>query len=75
MSKLSESVNSLAVNYLGPAASKFLNRQTTAHMEGLAFENLEKQHLPDLAKWVRISAGLLIGDQKGKELADKIEAL
>ena len=52
-----------------------MQRQTSAHMNGLDFEAIEKQHLPELAKWVNISAGLLIGKEKAKTLADKIAAL
>ncbi len=75
MSKISNEVTSLAVNFLGPATGKFMQRQTSAHMNGLDFEAIEKQHLPELAKWVNISAGLLIGKEKAKTLADKIAAL
>jgi hypothetical protein len=75
MTNIAESVTSTAVNYLGPAASKFLQRQTSFHMNGLNFENIEKQHLAELAKWVNVSASLLIGNQKGQELANKIASL
>jgi hypothetical protein len=75
MSTLSDNAISVAINYLGPATGKFLRRQTTFHMNGMEFETLEKQHLPEFARWVNISASLIIGSQKGKELADKIAAL
>lgn len=75
MSALSEQVLSLSVQYLGPAAKRFLERQTTSHMDGLSFDSLEKQHLDDLAKWVDISASLIIDKAKAKELSGKIKAL
>ena len=75
MSDLSEKTLSVAVHYLGPAAKVFLDRQTRAHMQGLAFETLEKKHLPELSKWVVISASLVIDKAKAAELGDKIGRL
>lgn len=75
MTDLSDKVLKLTATYIGPASQKFLERQTVSHMDGLAFNMLEKKHLPDLAKWVNTSAGLLINPAKAKELADKISAI
>ena len=75
MSDISDQVASLAVNYLGPAAKVFMERQTRSHMNGLLFESLEKKHLTDLSKWVFISGCLIVDKDKAKELAYKIENL
>jgi hypothetical protein len=75
MSALSEKVVTLSTQYLGPAAKVFLERQTKAHMGGLAFDTLDRQHLPDLAKWVYTSGKLIIDPTKAKELSDKIVKL
>jgi len=75
MSVLSEKINAVAVNYLGPAAGVFMERQTRFHLNGLKFEDVEKQHLTDLAKWVQVSAALVIDKQKAKELSDKIAVM
>ena len=75
MSGLSEEVLALSVPYLGPAAKKFLERQTRSHMDGLGFDQLQKGHLHELGKWIEVSAGLLIEKAKAKELADRIRAL
>jgi hypothetical protein len=75
MTDLSDKVLKLTTVYIGPASQKFLERQTVSHMNGLAFNALGKQHLPELSKWVNLSAGLLINPAKAKELADKISAL
>ncbi len=75
MTELSDKVLKLTTTYIGPASQKFLERQTISHMNSLAFNALEKQHLPELAKWVNTSASLLINQAKAKELADKIAAL
>jgi len=72
MTELSEKVLRLTICYLGPASARFLERQTSSHMSGLKFSDLEKKHLPDLAKWVNISAGLIIDKGRAKELSDKI---
>jgi hypothetical protein len=75
MNELSDRVSKLSMVYLGPAAPVFLERQTRFHMNGLAFSALQKEHLPELAHWVLISASLLIDKGKAKELSDKILVL
>lgn len=75
MTETSDKVLKLTMTYIGPASMKFLERQTVSHMNGLAFNALEKKHIPELAKWVNISAGLLISPVKAKDLADKILTL
>ena len=75
MSDLSEKILKMTANYIGPAAPRFLERQTTSHMNGLNFADIEKKHLPELSKWVNISAGLVIDKTKAAELANKIAAI
>jgi hypothetical protein len=75
MSALSDKVFSLSVGYLGPAAKIFLERQTKGHMGGLAFDALEKKHLPELSRWIMISASLVIEADKAKELSGKVACL
>lgn len=75
MSDLSEKALALSVQYLGPAAKVFLERQTKFHMDGLAFDAVEPQHLPELAKWVGISAALVVDPAKAKELSERIGAI
>lgn len=72
MSQLSEKVLTTSVLYLGPAARMFLERQTKYHLNGLAFDDLQLTHLPELARWVNISAGLIIDKVRAKELSEKI---
>ena len=75
MSQLSEEVLKVSVQYLGPAARNFLERQTQAHLKGLAFNDLKKTDLPELARWVSTSASLIIDKKKAEELADKIRKM
>lgn len=72
MSILSEKVLLTSTDYLGPASKVFLERQTNAHMNGLKFDDLKKENIPDLVRWIRISANLLIGKDRADEFADKI---
>lgn len=75
MSACSDTVLKVTTDYVGPSSKAFLERQTKSHMGGLEFNNLDSSQLPELAKWVNTSAGLLIGKDKAKELADKITKL
>lgn len=75
MSALSEKALTISVEYLGPAAKVFLERQTKWHMDGLGFDDLEPKHVAELAKWVGISGALVIEPAKAKDLAVKIGAL
>jgi hypothetical protein len=75
MSDISEKVLALSTQYLGPAARIFLERQTKAHMNGLSLDAIEKKDLPELSRWVNISASLIIDKNKAKDLADKIGSL
>jgi hypothetical protein len=69
MSLYSDEAIKVAQKYLGPAAKTFLERQTRSHMSGLELSDLGQGQMADLAKWVEISAGLLIDKTKAKELA------
>jgi hypothetical protein len=50
----------------------FLERQTRYHLDGLAFDDLQPAHLPDLAKWVNTPAGLIIDKTRAQELSEQI---
>jgi hypothetical protein len=75
MSALAEQILQISVNYLGPAAKKFLERQTYAHMNGLVFDDIRPDHLPQLAWWIHASSKLYIDYTKAKEFSEKIDAL
>ena len=72
LSDISDKVLKMTVDYIGPSSKAFLERQTKAHLNGLEFANLQKGDLPELAKWVNVSAGLLIGKDKASDLMQKI---
>jgi hypothetical protein len=75
MSVLSDRVLRAGTVFLGPAAQTFFERQTRLHMAGLPFNVLDTRHLPELARWIEISAALLIGDAKAKLLAQQVRAM
>jgi len=72
---LSERVLAQVIQYLGPASKRFLERQTQFHLNGLDFDKLELTHIPELAKWVEISAQLIVDKGKAEELAEKIRKI
>jgi hypothetical protein len=69
---LSEAVLAESIKYLGPAAKKFLERQTKSHLGGIEFDTLSRSQIPELAKWVHASAAIVIDKSKAAELAEKI---
>lgn len=74
MNELSGQIIELSKDYLGPAAERFISRQVTQHLKK-EMDSLVPKDLEELAKWVNISAGLLIEKSKAQELADKIKHL
>ena len=63
MNNLSKQLIEIATNYLGPAGERFITRQVTSHLEGgITLETLAPEHLPELSKWVGVSAALLLTD-------------
>ena len=75
MSLISDKVLKEVTFYLGPAAERFLERQTKSHMDGLAFTSLERKDLKDLAYWLQVSGGLVVGKDKAEEMALKVEKM
>jgi len=55
-------------SYLADRSETFLERQCTSHLN-IRPEQLTKEHLPILAKWVCVSASLMIK----RELAEKLK--
>lgn len=74
MNALSGQIIELSKDYLGPAAERFISRQVTQHLKK-DMDSLLSNDLEELAKWVNVSAGLLIDKTKARELADTIKHL
>jgi hypothetical protein len=75
MSSIAEKAIGVAVSYMGPVGQRFLERQTMSHMNGLPLGKLDKSHLSELAKWIQISAGLVMDANKASEFATKVKGL
>lgn len=54
-------------DYLGPAAERFINRQILFHLKKEP-EMLNKNDIPQLAEWVKVSIAILTED---KEMVDE----
>ena len=61
----------IAAQFLGPAASRFINRQITQHLQ-IEPDQLQKEHLPELSQWVKVSATLLTDNQIASDFSGKI---
>jgi len=72
MTETAQKVLEISVKYLGPAAEKFLDRQTKGHMDDLAFELIEPFHLEKLSFWIGVSAKLMLDKDKASEFAKKV---
>lgn len=75
MSSFSEQLLKITTEYIGPTSKMFLERQCRAHLNGLDFNAIDRSNAADLAKWVNISAGLLIGKDRAQELSNRIQKL
>lgn len=72
---LSDQILQMSTGYLGPAAKKFLDRQCKAHLGIDNLDAISPDKIPELAKWINVSAGLIIDKDKAKELSDKVSTL
>jgi hypothetical protein len=64
----------IARQYLGPSAERFINRQIEQHL-GNKPENIGKQDLPELARWIKVSAALLTDQKIAADFAAKVSAI
>ena len=75
MTETAAQVLEAAVEYFGPATEVFLQRQSKFHLNNIDFKNLKREHLPELAKWLRISGALIIDKIRAQELSEKVNAM
>ena len=71
---LYDEVVSLGKPYLGMVTDQFMARQCKFHLK-IRPQELSESHLEELARWVEISAGLIMDKEKAKELKDRIVSL
>jgi hypothetical protein len=75
MNELTEKILSVATAYLGPAAKIFVKLQVQSHMQNIDINDLKKEHLQELARWLKIASASIIDKGKAEELANKIARL
>lgn len=71
---LFDDVKGVVSKYLGGQAERFIERQCKAHLN-INPQDLTKGNLNDLAKWIGISAGLLLPKEKAEALKNEIISL
>jgi hypothetical protein len=71
MNTLAERIIKITAEYVGPASQRFLERQAS-HVNGLTMDNIDRNHLQELAKWVLISGKLIIDEKRAVELAQRV---
>lgn len=71
---LYDEVVGLSKPYLGMATEKFVARQCEQHVK-VSPQQLSRAELPELARWMEISGGMIMDKTKAKELAARILAL
>ena len=65
----------IAQDYLGPAASRFIDRQISNHLSKSP-EAITPNDLPTLINWAKIGMSVLTDDQATvKEFVNRLEAL
>ncbi len=64
----------ISQEFLGPAAERFLNRQIREHLQKKA-DDLSKSDIPELARWIKVSASLLTDQKVASDFADKISSI
>lgn len=70
-----EEVVTIAKDYLGPAAERFVTRQVSFHLNKKP-EELTKTDIPKVAEWMKVSLTMLTQDKKMvEEAAKRIEQL
>ncbi|MFO8101153.1 MAG: hypothetical protein R6U37_03150 [Dehalococcoidia bacterium] len=71
---LYDEVIDVARSYLGPAATKFVNRQVRAHLE-IDGSQLTYSDIDELAEWCYTSSKVLMDEMKAREFSEQIRAL
>lgn len=69
-----ENASNIISKYLGNQGGKFLERQCRAHLK-VEPVNLTVSHIAELAKWVGLSASLIMARDKADALKSEISAL
>lgn len=68
---LFEKAKNIAARYMGPQAENFILRQVRSHLK-LEPDGLKATHISELAKWVGVSAGLIMPKDQANLMKQEI---
>ncbi len=68
---LYDNVLEICEKYLSKDSQKFLDRQITSHLKK-APGDIEPKDATELAKWTKVSGGLLVGNTRAAQMAAEI---
>ncbi len=74
MSQVANKSLEIAARYMGGRGESFIKRQCNAHLN-ISMDSLSPKHIPELAKWVGISAGLIMDKAKVERFKKEISSL
>lgn len=74
MSQVANKAIEIAARYMGDGGEGFIRRQCSAHLN-INIESLSPKHIPELAKWVGISAGLVMDKAQVERFKKEILSL
>lgn len=74
MSQVARKSIKIAVRYMGDRGESFIKRQCNAHLN-IDLDSLTSKHVPELAKWVGVSAGLVMDKAKVEKFKEEILSL
>ncbi len=71
MSTLYRDILDICETYLSGDSKKFLDRQITTHLKKSP-ENILPEDASEIAKWSKVSGGLVLGQSKAEQMAKEI---
>ena len=74
MDTLYKDILKICEKYLARDSEKFLDRQISTHLKKTP-ESIIPEDASELAKWTKVSGGLLMGEARAEQMAGEILAL
>jgi hypothetical protein len=68
---LIDDIKTVAVKYVGSESQRFIDRQCRAHLK-VEPQVVNRAHLPELARWVGISAGIILSQDQAEAFKQEI---
>lgn len=74
MSQVASKAVEIAARYMGDRGEGFIRRQCSAHLN-INMDSLSPKHIPELARWVAVSAGLIMDKAQVERFKKEILSL